>query len=294
MSRQTNSVRQARRTSAQQKAAAARAAQHRRARRRRVYLVVGSTVGVLAVLGAIVAFGVMSSKPKKGATSRSSASAEVVDAVAHVPAATLDAVGQGTIASAPKRIRDSALTSSGKPQVLFIGAEFCPYCAAERWAIVQALSRFGTFTGLKSIRSSPSDSFPNTATFSFYGARFSSRTLAFSADEVETVTGAQLDNPTQDETTLWHRYTGNPGSFPFLDIGGSYVVTGPSYDPGVLKGMTDKQIAMALADATSPVAKAIDGTANVLTAAICKTTAGQPSSVCSMAGVTDATRWLNG
>ena len=32
---------------------------------------------------------------------------------------------------------------SGKCLVFFMGAEFCPFCAAERWAIVGALDRFG-------------------------------------------------------------------------------------------------------------------------------------------------------
>src|SRR5205823_15010475 len=37
---------------------------------------------------------------------------------------------------------------SGKPEVLYIGAEYCPFCAAERWSLVYALARFGTFKGL--------------------------------------------------------------------------------------------------------------------------------------------------
>ena len=40
------------------------------------------------------------------------------------------------------------LTADGKPLVLYVGAEYCPYCAAERCAMVQALSRFGTFSNL--------------------------------------------------------------------------------------------------------------------------------------------------
>ena len=37
--------------------------------------------------------------------------------------------------------------------MLYIGAEYCPYCAAERWSMIVALSRFGTFSGLTTIRS---------------------------------------------------------------------------------------------------------------------------------------------
>jgi hypothetical protein len=32
--------------------------------------------------------------------------------------------------------------------MLYIGAEYCPYCAAERWPLVMALSKFGTFSNL--------------------------------------------------------------------------------------------------------------------------------------------------
>lgn len=39
---------------------------------------------------------------------------------------------------------------------------------------------------------------------------------------------------------------------------------------------------------SSPVARDIDGAANIISAAICKLTNGQPASVCSSAGVTAA------
>jgi hypothetical protein len=287
MSGPTNTARRAN-SAARQKAAAARAEQARRERRRRLWVVIGSTVAVLAVIGAIVAVGITSSGTGKAPTPRAAAPAAVVDAVTGVPVATLNTIGRGADRSTPKAVHDPALTSGSKPEVLFVGAEFCPYCAAERWAIVQALSRFGTFDGLKTVRSSPTDVYPNTATFSFHGSTFTSPVVAFVPREVETVTGATLESPTSTETALWQRYTGSPGSFPFLDIGGRYVAAGPSYDPGVLKGLSDQQIASALADPTSPVAKAVDGSANVLTAAICQVTNGQPAAVCSTPAVTAA------
>jgi hypothetical protein len=211
-----------------------------------------------------------------------------------VPPATLDGIGKGTISAAPKAVKATPLTAAGRPRIVFIGAEFCPYCAAERWAIVQALSRFGTFSGLSTTRSSDTDVYPGTATFSFHGASYTSATIAFTADEVETRTGAPLDPPSAADTTLWQTYTGKPGSFPFLDIAGRYVVTAPSFDPGVLKGLTAQQIAAQLADPSSKVAQAVDGTANVLTAAICKATNGTPATVCSAAGVTAAGSALSG
>ena len=43
----------------------------------------------------------------------------------------------------------SPLSSGGKPEVLYVGTEFCPYCAAESWSLIVALSRFGQFSGLQ-------------------------------------------------------------------------------------------------------------------------------------------------
>src|SRR5271155_4359240 len=40
------------------------------------------------------------------------------------------------------------LVSNGRPEVIFLGAEFCPYCSVERWSLVMALSKFGNFSHL--------------------------------------------------------------------------------------------------------------------------------------------------
>lgn len=295
MSPQTNTVRRRQHAeTARERAAAERSAAQQRERRRRLLIVVGSTVGVLAVIGAIVAAGVISSHSKKGSSARPAASATLMAAVTGVPATTLDSVGLGAVKTAPKAVHDPALTSGGKPEVLYVGAEYCPYCAGERWALVQALSRFGTFTGLKTVRSSPRDAFPNTSTFSFYGATFNSPTIAFTGRELATVNNVPLEAPTAAEAALWHKYTGSPGSFPFLDIGGRYVSTEPPVDPSALTGLTAQEIADRLADPASDVAKAVGGAANVLTAAICRVTNDQPSSVCSAAGVIAAGKALGG
>ncbi len=67
------------------------------------------------------------------------------------------------------------LTLDGKtPAMLYYGAEYCPYCAAERWAMTAALSRFGTWSDLKITASSHTDIDAETHTFSFYGATFTS------------------------------------------------------------------------------------------------------------------------
>src|SRR5579884_3983571 len=123
MTRTTNAARRrAEASGARERAAAARAAATKRERRRRLVVVGGSTVGVLAVIVALVAIGA-ASKPH-GDTSRPDAPATLVAAVSGVPASALDAVGKGADSSPPKAVTDTALTSGGKPEVLFIGAEF--------------------------------------------------------------------------------------------------------------------------------------------------------------------------
>jgi hypothetical protein len=70
------------------------------------------------------------------------------------------------------------------------------------------------------------------------------------------------------------------GSIPFIDVAGQYGVSGASYDISALRGMSPEQIAAALSDPSSAVAKGILGSANVLTAAICSATDNQPPEVC--------------
>jgi len=56
---------------------------------------------------------------------------------------------------------------------------------------------------------------------------------------------------------------------PFLDIGNSAFVMGPSFDANVLAGLDQDEIAAKLTNPNDPVTQDIVGTANYLTAAIC-------------------------
>jgi hypothetical protein len=49
-----------------------------------------------------------------------------------------------------------------------------------------------------------------------------------------------------------------------------------------------------LSDPNSKIAKAVDGAANIITAAICATTGNKPATVCSAPGVTAAGALLPG
>ncbi len=206
--------------------------------------------------------------------------------------ATITEVGKGSVTTLPTAITAPALTKDGKPLVLYIGAEFCPFCAAQRWPMVQALSRFGTFTGLTLTHSSADDVYPNTPTFTFHGATFTSSEFAFQGVETQTVDKKPLDQLTSDQETLLKTYDAPPyfaasaaGSIPFIDFGGSYLSQGALYSPQVLAGMTPDEVAAALSDPSSPVTQGIVGAANVITATICILTDDQPSNVCGNSAV---------
>jgi hypothetical protein len=182
----------------------------------------------------------------------------------------------------------AALASDGKPEILYVGAEFCPFCAAQRWPLVVALSRFGTFSGLRETHSSTSDLYPDTKTFSFYGSTYTSSVIDFVPVEEQTNqivgnTYGTLQTPTAAENAVVAKfdvapYTSEPGSIPFLDVGNKYITVGASYTPQVLQGLSMQQIAAQLNNKNSAVAMAIDGEANQITAEITALTGVQPSS----------------
>jgi thiol-disulfide isomerase/thioredoxin len=268
--------------------AGARRAGARRAEARRWALIAGGSITVvLAVVAALIAVK-LTRAPEHAAPARTDAAVE--QAIASVPAATFNAVGAGTAAGLKAVSGQPELTLDGKPEVLYIGGEYCPYCAAERWAIAAALDRFGVLSGTRFIHSSPTDVYPDTPTMSFYKSSYTSKYVAFvpvewyseKPDPATTTGYAYLQQPTPAQAALFNRYT---DGFPFVDIGNRYVVTGVQYLSSVLAGMTWSQVAAAMRDPSSPVARDIDGAANMITAAICKLTRGQPASVCNSAGV---------
>jgi Domain of unknown function (DUF929) len=277
-----------------EKIAAQRAAERRSEKRRRILLASGAVVVVLAIVLTFVIIK-LNNKPSSSASSASngptgSALTAVVDKVTSVPASTLDAVGNGggAVTAKPAPISGSALTANGKPEMLYIGAEYCPYCAAERWAMIVALSRFGTFSGLSTVHSSSTDVFANTPTFTFYKSSFTSPYLTFTP--VETTTNVPdssssagyvpLQTPTSAQAAVWSKYEPS-GTIPFIDFGNKALISGASYSNQVLAGLSWSKIASDLSNPNSPVTKAIGGTANYITAAICKMTGNQPASACT-------------
>jgi hypothetical protein len=278
--------------SAREKIAAQQAEARRAATRRRALVTAGSVIAVLAVVIALIMVRLTESPARAGAATADTA---VAREVASVPAATFNAVGAGTATGLKATSGQPELTLDGKPELLYIGGQYCPYCAAERWAIAAALSRFGTLSGLQFIHSSPTDSYPDTPTLSFAHARYTSKYLAFvpvewysEKPQAGTPTGyAYLQQPTPQQAALFAKYG---GSFPFVDIGNQYLVPEAQYVPSDLANLSWAQVAAAMRDPSSAVGRDIDGAANMITAAICKLTHGQPAGVCTSAGVAAASR----
>ena len=90
-----------------------------------------------------------------------------------------------------------ALAVGGQPEVLFIGEEWCPFCAAERWPLALALSRFGRLGHLQVIASAQDDVYPGTASVGFHGATYDSRWITFVGREVagSRAPAARRDDP---------------------------------------------------------------------------------------------------
>lgn len=249
-----------------------------------------------AVLLLVVLFVVISRlQSPSSATTAPTADPTVIAEITHVSSSVSDAVGTGGLPNPLTRTTGATpLTGAdGKPEVLYIGAEWCPYCAAERWAMVVALSRFGSFSGLTFTTSSSSDVFPDTNTLSFNGSKFTNTSIDFVPVELEDRNRNTLQTPTAQENQIWQTYDA-AGSIPFLDLGNRYVAVGRGVPPDPLQGLSWQQIAAALSNPASPVTRAIVGNANYLTAAICQLPGGQAAPACSSTTIKQIATQLGG
>jgi hypothetical protein len=260
---------------ARERVAAERAA-HKRAETRRRLLVSGAAVvAVLAIVGALVTVKPSAAHP---AAKESPASSVVVRQATAVPLSVVTRVSPGQAATPLQKVAAPGLpmTIDGKPAIVFVSEESCPFCAAERWPLVVALSHFGSWSGLGSTRSSATDVYPNTATFSFRAARYRSTALTLRTTELADNVGRPLQPETPLDAKLIGAFDVPPyvnsadqsGAVPFLDIANHYILAGAQYSPQVLAGLSAAQIAGQLRDPSSPIAKAIDGSAHVIIAAI--------------------------
>ena len=272
---------------ARERIAAERAARKRAEARRRLLAAIGAVTAVLAVVVALVAIK-LTSAPARPVAIESAASSVIVRQVTTVPAAVLTGVSSGQVITPLQAVQRSGppLTVGGKPAIVFVSEESCPFCAAERWSLAVALSHFGTWSHLGSTTSSATDVYPGTATLSFRAAVYRSTELTLRTTELTDNAGRPLQAQTPLDTRLIDAFDVPPyvnsadqsGAVPFLDIANRYILAGAQYSPQVLAGLSAAQIAGQLANPSSPVAQAIDGSARVIVAAIDHVLAGRAGS----------------
>jgi len=184
-----------------------------------------------------------------------------------------------------KKVSDETVTLENKPYFLYVGAQFCPFCAAERWSIVKALSNFGTWSGLGPDTSADEEAgFSRIPTYSLIDAKYESQYIAFGHKETADRNGNPI--PGQELTDFeqkWFNQYDSKGGVPFLFVNGKYVQLSSGYSPGLLSGKTYDQVKADVDSNNANVAyvAAINKEADILTAYLCKATNNQPSNVCN-------------
>jgi hypothetical protein len=249
--------------------------------------VIAASVAVVVVIIAVVVGVVISNRPKD-APAAASGGAAALATLEKLPATLFDKAPAPSPAQAPTKLQGgTALTQDGKPKVLYIGAEYCPFCAMERWALIGALSRFGTFTGVTETTSSSTDVHPNTPTFSFKDAKFTSDVVAFQAIETQDREGKPLQTLDGENLALFQKF--NPGGgIPWVTYGGTHATDGATVDANAFEGKTYDQIIAGIQDPTSDIGKTVTPAINMITAQICSQTDGKPANVCTSQGVQSA------
>lgn len=270
-----------------------------------VALVIVLVAVVLAVTGS-------NSSSNSGSTTATTVPTDVVtpatilNDVTNIPSSVYDAVGVTSPkfkVTAPAHVPGQPLLTypgvDGKqlPGVLYMGAEYSPFSAVQRWGLVAALSRFGTWHDLQLTRSSYADFFGGTSTFSFLKSSLASQYVAFRGYELygNKISGKnfnKLQAPASSDTALYVHYINGkvvpnalPNAIPFTNFGNAFFYPGASFMPIDLKKLTWSTIAGNLNNPSEPTTQAIVASANYMSAAICHITGGRPGSVCDSAGV---------
>ena len=175
----------------------------------------------------------------------------------------------------------SPYVAGGKPVVVYIGADFCPYCAMERWSLIIAFSRFGNFSNLHYMTSA-SGSEGDYATFTFTGSSYSSKYVVFQTIEQE-------DRDRNVIATIPSNYSAEfQDAYPFVNFGNKYILGTLIPD---LSGLTSKNWTQVFNDISSSdsTGTLIKEGANAVTALICRLTSNQPTSVCTAYAISTTT-----
>jgi hypothetical protein len=269
----------------------------------RRYLALGLIIVAICLLGALILVR-DNSGPSTTSTVEtfSPAVSSLVSTVTSVPASVYDAVGVSSAAN-PVQALQTAGNGNGptwlatvgggtpRPVVFFYGAEFAPYAAVQRWPVIMALSRFGTFNQLGLMQSSGTTAFADLSTFTFWNVSYTSKYLVLESVERYSSlnpTGGRylvLQKPDARQAAAIANYGASPNTFALTDVANRYVLNGASFAPGVLAGLSQSQIAGNLSTPASPLTQAVVTAANEISAGICAVDGDKPESVCASKGV---------
>ncbi|HYW02307.1 MAG TPA: DUF929 family protein [Gammaproteobacteria bacterium] len=192
-----------------------------------------------------------------------------------------------------KLISGPRVTSGSKVGVFYLGADFCPYCAGQRWPLLLTLMRFGHFRGIRYMLSSSDDVYPDTVTFTFYKSHYRSDYIDFIPVEVRDREGKPLQSPTPQQRKIYSRFDAPPyaqstGGIPFVYIDGQYVLTRPLLMAADIQHMDWKQVTAELEKRDSALFRKLMPRVNLFTAVLCRMDGGKPDKVCSAPGVAAA------
>jgi hypothetical protein len=157
---------------------------------------------------------------------------------------------------------------SKKVLVYYLGAGFCPWCAAERWSIIEALKHFGTWGTLKPDKSADkNEPFLNLPTYNFSGVKFESDVVEFVGKEFQDRNFQDVDHFTDSDNAIIDNYN-LQGVIPFTFIGGKFVRIGSGPKPEQFVGLTHDDVKKQLENKDTSLAKAIEEEANYIAALI--------------------------
>lgn len=162
------------------------------------------------------------------------------------------------------RISSSIAETNGKIPFLYVGSEACPFCAAESWAVYEALISFGgTWSGLLYVYSNSSGEYANTPGVSFAGASYSDSSIVFDGYETSNRNWKPLQSLSGTDSAVYGKYDPN-STIPFMMIGGVYLHIGMSYSPGLLANLTPAKVQASIGDSNSPLGMSIQKEAGVI------------------------------
>ncbi len=276
----------------------------------RRYLALALIIVAICLLGALVLVRDYSG-PSTSSTVEtfSPAPSSLISTISSVPASVYDAVGVSSPANpvlAPQPAGHSSTTTwlaaaNGGPPlpvVFFYGAEFAPYAAVQRWPLILALSRFGTFNQLGLMQSSATTAFADLSTFTFWKISYTSKYVIlesverYSSLDPTGVRYLNLQTPDARQAAAVASYGASTNTFALLDVANRWILNGASFAPGVLTGLSQGQIAGDLATPASPLTQAVVTAANEITASICAVDGDKPGAVCDSRGVLAADQEL--